>query len=162
MKVRQIRVGENRVGLVGLEEAFEAIRELSLPEEALRKELLKRVKEKNYIPEQAESLFEEALWREYRRYLGEEVQEDYGGKLVVQVLGVSCPRCDALEREVRSALAELEIEAVVEHVSDPREIARFGPVPTPTLVINGRIVSRGKVLNRKELVGLFRKFTSWE
>lgn len=155
-RFRQIRVGPHRVAIVGLDEIFEMLKSSPLSPDEKKRELLRQVKKKNYIPEGAEKIFEEALWNEFQRFLGEDVEYDYGGNLVIQILGTSCAKCDTLEHEVKSALAELEIDAIVEHISDPVEISRFGPLITPALVINGRIYSQGKVLPRKKIIEIIR------
>ena len=57
-------------------------------------------------------------------------------------------------------LAELDLPAEIEHISDPREIARYGIVSTPSLVINGKIVSKGKSLKKSQIVELILR--TWE
>ena len=155
-KFRQIRVGPHRVAIVGLDEIFEILKNSSLSPEEKKQELLRQVKKRNYIPEGAEKIFEEALWREFQRFLGKEVEYEYGGHLVIQILGTSCAKCDSLEHEVKSALAELEIDAIVEHITNPVEISKFGPLITPALVINGKIYSQGKVLPRSKIIEIIK------
>ena len=69
----------------------------------------------------------------------------------VKVLGAGCPRCRELDAAVRSVLAELGSEAVVEHVTDFPSIAAYGVMSTPALVINGKAVVCGRVPDRSEL-----------
>lgn len=69
----------------------------------------------------------------------------------VKVLGAGCPRCRELDAAVRSVLEELGSEAVVEHVTDFPSIAAYGVMSTPALVINGKAVVCGRVLDRSEL-----------
>ena len=77
----------------------------------------------------------------------------------VQVLGIGCARCNELERNVRNALAELDIAADVEHVTDLKKFASMGVLMTPGLVIDGKVVSQGKVPGGDELRALLRQAT---
>ena len=61
----------------------------------------------------------------------------------VKVLGSGCARCSALEAAVRAALAELGVDAAIEHVTDFMQIAAYGVMTTPALVVGGRVVSCG-------------------
>jgi small redox-active disulfide protein 2 len=63
----------------------------------------------------------------------------------IEILGPGCARCRATEENVRKALAELKIEAEVEHITDPVEIARRGVRLTPGVIIDGRVQSSGRV-----------------
>lgn len=63
----------------------------------------------------------------------------------VKVLGSGCARCSALEAAVRAALAELGVDAAIEHVTDFMQIAAYGVMTTPALVVGGRVVSCGRV-----------------
>ncbi len=56
----------------------------------------------------------------------------------VKVLGSGCARCSALEAAVRAALAELGVDAAIEHVTDFMQIAAYGVMTTPALVVGGR------------------------
>jgi small redox-active disulfide protein 2 len=74
--------------------------------------------------------------------------------LTIKVLGGGCANCHNLEKNVRTALAQLGIEAVVEHVSDPAEYARYGLLATPGLVVNDKLVSGGRVAAVSEVITL--------
>lgn len=69
----------------------------------------------------------------------------------VQVLGIGCARCNELENEVRNALAELDIAADIEHVTDLKRFASMGVFMTPGLVVDGKVLSQGKVPGRTQL-----------
>jgi len=75
----------------------------------------------------------------------------------VQVLGIGCARCSELERNVRSALAELDIAAEVEHVTDLKRFASMGVLMTPGLVIDGKVVSQGRVPGGAQLKAWLRE-----
>lgn len=64
---------------------------------------------------------------------------------VIEVLGPGCPNCQAVERSVREALASIGLTAEVRHVTDWAEIAGRGVLSTPGLVIDGTLVSSGRI-----------------
>ena len=63
----------------------------------------------------------------------------------IEVLGSGCPNCHRLAANAREAVAMAGVEAEVNHVTDPREIARRGVMSTPGLVIDGKVVSTGRI-----------------
>lgn len=75
----------------------------------------------------------------------------------IRVLGSGCAKCSALEAAVKEAMAELEIAEEVEHVTDFSQIAAYGVMSTPALVVDGKVVSYGKVLKKDEAARLLRK-----
>lgn len=75
----------------------------------------------------------------------------------VKVLGTGCAKCSALEAAVRSALEELGMDPVIGHVTDFSQIAAYGVMSTPALVVDGKVVSYGKVLNKDEAKAVIRK-----
>ena len=75
----------------------------------------------------------------------------------VKVLGSGCAKCNALEQATREALAELGMETTIDHVTDFAQIASYGVMSTPALVVDGKVVSYGKVLKKDEAKDLIRK-----
>ena len=64
---------------------------------------------------------------------------------IVEVLGPGCANCQRLEANAREAVAMAGVEAEVRHVTDYREIAAHGVMSTPGLVIDGKVVSVGRI-----------------
>lgn len=75
----------------------------------------------------------------------------------VKVLGSGCAKCRALEQAARAALAELHMDTAVGHVTDFSQIAAYGVMTTPALVVDGKVVSCGKALNKDEVKALLEK-----
>ena len=73
------------------------------------------------------------------------------------MLGSGCAKCNALEDAVRAALAELGRDTAIDHVTDFAQIAACGVMTTPALVVNGKVVSYGKVLKKDEVKALLQK-----
>ena len=82
-------------------------------------------------------------------------QKKVGGG--VKVLGSGCAKCNALEAAVREAMDELGMNEAIEHVTDFAQIAAYGVMSTPALVVDGKVVSYGKVLKKDEAVSLLQK-----
>ena len=68
----------------------------------------------------------------------------------VKVLGSGCAKCKALENAAREALAELGMDTTIDHVTDFTQIAAYGVMTTPALVVDGKVVSYGKALKKEE------------
>ncbi len=70
---------------------------------------------------------------------------------MVKVLGPGCKKCNELEANTKEALTNLGMDSNVGHVSDFAEIAGYGVMNTPALVVDGKVVSTGKVLKTSEI-----------
>ncbi|HAV11507.1 MAG TPA: thioredoxin family protein [Candidatus Moranbacteria bacterium] len=69
----------------------------------------------------------------------------------IKILGIGCPNCQKLERNVRQAIEELKIEAEVEKVTDIPEMMGYGLMQMPGLVINGKLEMSGRVFETEEI-----------
>lgn len=152
--VRQVRIGTQTVGLVGLDEALEAIasshRGRSLEE--VTEALLQRLATDNYIPSGARGDYAKALSREWRRFVGEPLEEEEpADALSVLVVGPGCAQCDALERLVMDILNEEKISVSVDHVRDPVAIGEMGILGVPAVVVGRQVLFSGRVPTRPEL-----------
>ena len=63
----------------------------------------------------------------------------------IEVLGPGCPNCRRLEANARQAIAMAGVEAEIVKVEDYRQIMTYGVMSTPALVIDGRVVSYGRI-----------------
>jgi small redox-active disulfide protein 2 len=63
----------------------------------------------------------------------------------LKILGSGCAKCERLEATARAAVAELGLEAEFDHVTDPAEIASWGVMATPALVVDDEVVLSGRV-----------------
>ena len=77
--------------------------------------------------------------------------------MLIKILGPGCRNCSALTENTKTALRETGIDAEVIKVEDLREIAAYGIMSTPGLVIDDKVVSFGKVLKPKEIVQILKK-----
>ena len=74
--------------------------------------------------------------------------------MIIKVLGSGCTNCQNLEKVTRDALDELGIDAPLEHVTDPGDIASYGVMGTPALVIDDAVVVSGRVPTRTQVRNL--------
>ena len=70
----------------------------------------------------------------------------------IKILGPGCPRCQQTAKTVIDALAEAGVAADVQKVTDIMEIAGFGVMGTPAVVIDGQIKSVGKVPTKRDVM----------
>ena len=75
----------------------------------------------------------------------------------IKVLGPGCKNCENLADNTKAALKELGLEAEIEKVTDFGQIAGYGILSTPGLVVDDKVVSSGKVLKPKDIVKLLTK-----
>ncbi len=63
----------------------------------------------------------------------------------IKVLGPGCKNCITLDRIAHEVITEMGITATFEKVEDYAEIASYGVMSTPALVIDGKVVLSGRV-----------------
>ena len=69
----------------------------------------------------------------------------------IKVLGPGCPRCQQTLKAVQDAVAEAGVDAVVEKVTDVMEIAGYGVLGTPAVVVDGDVKSVGKIPTKADV-----------
>lgn len=72
----------------------------------------------------------------------------------IEVLGTGCSKCIQLEANVKEAIAQSGKFVQLEKVDDIMKIMEYQVVSTPGLVIDGQVVSTGKVLSVAEVLSL--------
>ena len=71
--------------------------------------------------------------------------------MVIKVLGMGCAKCTKLEENVKTAVSEMGVDAQVEKVDDITKIMGYGVMSTPGLVVDEKVVSKGKLLSVEEI-----------
>jgi len=152
--VRQIKVGKHTIGIIGLKSVIEEVANgfAGKPEAEIIDELLKRLSEKNYIPDNIREKYGKAFLREFNKFLGKDYEEEVFEGLEVKVLGQGCTQCDKLTQELMHVMAELELIADIEHVRDLKEIGKYGVMGMPALIINQKVKSVGCVPPKNKLI----------
>jgi len=76
----------------------------------------------------------------------------------IQILGTGCAKCNELAANAKEAAIVLGEDMVIEKVTDVKEFVNFGCLSTPGLVIDGKLVSQGKLLKPDQIMKLIRPF----
>lgn len=71
--------------------------------------------------------------------------------LNIKILGTGCARCQALEKNTRDAVADLSIDAKIDHIKDINKIMEYPILTTPGLVIDEKLVVSGRVPTKAEV-----------
>lgn len=86
-----------------------------------------------------------------------EAEKSKRGGSAIKVLGSGCAKCNALESATAEALKELGMSDAIDHVTDFTQIAAYGVMTTPALVVDGKVVSFGKVLKKDDVVKILQQ-----
>ena len=74
----------------------------------------------------------------------------------IKVLGTGCASCKALFANAQQAVAELGIEATVVKEEDLMKIMAYNVMSLPALVVDEKVVSKGRKLSVEEVKALLR------
>lgn len=153
-KISYLIIGGHKIGRNGLADILDDMKAIQLSDEIEIKELLlKKIKAENYVPLSREEDYQNAIYREFKKAIGEPIEavEPVSSGIEIRILGPGCRACDQMEKDVKAILAELNIAADVDHVRDVNQIAEYGMVGTPSLVINEKFVLNGRSLPKRQL-----------
>ncbi len=76
---------------------------------------------------------------------------------VVKILGTGCPKCKYTTERVTDVINENNIDASVEKVEDITEIMKYNIMITPAIVIDEKVVIKGRVPSKSELIEILKK-----
>lgn len=92
---------------------------------------------------------------------GETVKEDSctcgGNGCYIKVLGAGCKSCHELHENVKKAVANMNLDAEVEYITDMEKVMSYGVMSMPAIVVNEQVVSMGKVLKVTQVEELLKK-----
>ena len=74
----------------------------------------------------------------------------------IKILGPGCKNCVTLEKNTRRALERLHADAEVVKVTDYADIAAYGIMSTPGLVIDEEVVVSGRVPKPDEIADILQ------
>jgi small redox-active disulfide protein 2 len=69
----------------------------------------------------------------------------------IKILGPGCPRCQEVYKRTQEVLAELNIAADVEKVTDIKQIMEYKILATPGLIVNGKVKCAGKIPAKSQI-----------
>ena len=70
----------------------------------------------------------------------------------IQILGTGCAKCNELATNAKAAAVALGADVEIEKITELSEFVRFGCMTTPGLVIDGVLVSQGKLLKPDQIM----------
>lgn len=86
-----------------------------------------------------------------------EAEVKAGNVLTIKVMGSGCKNCRMLLQNTRDAVSAMNLPAEIEYITDMQEIAKYGVMSMPALVVGEQVVSMGKVLKASEIQKLLNK-----
>ena len=151
--ITRTKIGDHAVGIMDLRTTMKdmALEYRDKSDDEAAGELLRRLGKKNYIPDKAKKDYAQAFLQEFRKYLGKSYEEKPTGRVEIKVLGQGCVQCDRLERDLMEVMAEMGFAGDLEHVRDIKEIGTYGVMGMPALLINGKVMSVGRVPSKAQL-----------
>ena len=69
----------------------------------------------------------------------------------IRILRSACSRCDEVMTRTINVLAEMDLPADVQKITDLKKIAEYRVMMIPGLVINGKVKSIGKIPLKQEI-----------
>jgi small redox-active disulfide protein 2 len=75
----------------------------------------------------------------------------------IKILGTGCSKCKTLEEITRKVVRDNSIVADIAKVEDIVEIMKYNIMTTPALVIDGKVVSKGRIPSAEEIKQLLTK-----
>jgi small redox-active disulfide protein 2 len=75
----------------------------------------------------------------------------YSFRMEIKILGTGCARCKTLEKLTRDTVSKNSIDATITKVDDIMEIMKFNIMTTPALVIDGKVVLKGRIPSAEEM-----------
>ena len=77
--------------------------------------------------------------------------------MIIKVLGTGCAKCKDLEENAKLAVKELGLDAKVEKVEDIVEIMKYGVMKTPGLVVDEKVIIKGRLASTDEIKEILSK-----
>lgn len=69
----------------------------------------------------------------------------------IKILGTGCAKCRRLEQLTREVVAELGLNAELEHVTEMAGIMAYPVISTPALVIDEQVKVSGRMPSKEEI-----------
>ena len=73
---------------------------------------------------------------------------------IIKILGTGCPSCKSAEKVVSEVVSELNIDAKIIKVTEIMDIMMYDVMKTPAIVIDEKVVIKGKVPTKEEIKAL--------
>lgn len=75
----------------------------------------------------------------------------------ILTLGACCKKSIQFFENTKIAVKQMGLEVEVENTGDVLEIAKYGVMQTPALVVNNKVLTYGKLLTPEQIIKLIEK-----
>ena len=75
----------------------------------------------------------------------------------IKILGPGCAKCKTLDKITREVVEKNGITATITKVEDIMEIMKYGVMSTPALVVDEKVLVKGRVPSSDEIKQLLTK-----
>ena len=75
----------------------------------------------------------------------------------IKILGPGCAKCKTMDRITREVVEKYGINATITKVEDIMEIMKYGVMSTPALVVDEKVIVKGRVPSSDEIKQLLTK-----
>lgn len=72
----------------------------------------------------------------------------------IKILGTGCPKCKRTTALVEEVVQEVGVEVIIEKIEDIMDIMQYDIMSTPAVVIDEKVMIKGRVPSRSELTEL--------
>ncbi|MBN1199306.1 MAG: TM0996/MTH895 family glutaredoxin-like protein [Bacteroidales bacterium] len=70
----------------------------------------------------------------------------------IKILGPGCPKCKTLDKLTRNVVEKNGLDATITKVEDIMEIMKYGVMSTPALVVDEKVVIKGRIPSEEEIL----------
>jgi small redox-active disulfide protein 2 len=75
----------------------------------------------------------------------------------IKILGSGCSKCKTLEKMTREVVEQNGIDATIKKVEDILQIMKYGVMTTPALVVDEKVVIKGRIPTMEEIKQVLTK-----
>lgn len=75
----------------------------------------------------------------------------------IKVLGAGCASCHKMYENAQEAVRNTGLNIEVEYITDMQKVMEYGVMSIPSLVLNDKVVSTGKVLKVNDIENILSK-----
>lgn len=76
---------------------------------------------------------------------------------IIKILGTGCPKCKTTTANAEAAVAQTGVEAKIIKVEDIQDIMQYDVLSTPALVIDEKVMIKGRIATTDEIKALLLK-----
>jgi len=78
----------------------------------------------------------------------------------IKILGPGCPKCKKTAAIVEQVIKDNQLDAIMERVEDVEDIIKYNITVTPAVVLNEKVMIKGRIPRRTEILKLLNEKTT--